>query len=42
MPSDPVGASSPLLAGDWMATWAAIVLMSNSVVAVSALRSLLV
>jgi hypothetical protein len=40
--SGPVGASEPLLGGDWMDTWSSIVSMSNKVVFVLALRSLFV
>lgn len=42
MPRLPVGASVPLFAGDWRTTWSVVVLMSTSVVAVAALRSLFV
>ena len=42
MPSLPVAESEPALAGAWMATWSIAVSMSNSVVAVSASRSLFV
>ena len=41
-PRAPVGARVPLLAGDWMTTWSVVVLTPNSVVAVSAFRSLFV
>ena len=41
-PSAPVAASCPELAGDCRATWSRVVSMSNRVVAVAALRSLLV